>query len=128
MLVLKKFKQGVWFDYPKYSGVKFKIKPASPSDLSNIISKIRTKVPIKINENVDFIDDVDKLVLAKEFFNYVLEEYAGITLEIDDGSTPSNDDIKEALYDNTEIKEFILGKANELFEKINSELEKEVKN
>lgn len=135
MLVLKRFTNGVWFDFPDYPGVKFKIKPATPSSLGKLVSKIRTKVSVKVEkedenneDDINYVDDVDKIVLAFDIFNYVLEEYKGIKLETDDKSEPTDKEIREVLYDNTKIKTFILDKANELFEKTSNELESEVKN
>ena len=110
---LKRYKEGVWFDV--CDGVRVKVRPIYHSQVAKIMNKHRKKVIA--GDRV--VDDYDEAAIAFEIFNYTLEEFEGIE---------ADGDVREAIFDNDPLREFISEKAGMLKEKYEKEFEEDLKN
>lgn len=120
MLKLKRFDKGIWYDVPKLKGVRVKIRPASHGKVTEIITKYRKKVDVGDR----LIDDFDEAQISLDLFKYILEDFEGIECEDD----LTEEEMKEVIYDYDYLREFISEKSGELREKVQKELEEDLKN
>ena len=120
MLKLKRFDKGVWCDVPGLDGVKVKVRPASHKKIAEIMSAHKRK----IDTGKELIDEVDEAGFALDLFRYILEDFDGIECE----EELSKDEMKDIIYDYDDLREFISQKSGELREKIQKELEEDLKN
>ncbi len=131
MLKLKRFEEGVWEDYPGFPGVRFKIRPITLSKAMELRSKVRRKIyvmgPSEIDPSIikpQLVDDVDDGEFSWSIFDQALEAWEGI--EVDGSPTP--EEIKKAIFDHEELREFILARARKQVEDEQASLEQERKN
>lgn len=136
MLKLKRFDVGVWFDWPKAPNVRLKIKPLYGKKLLELRNeskqgKVAVEMPIPDLENpkrnkIEIVDDYNDLTYEWKMFLYCLEDWEGITLEGD--IEPKKEEILEAIFNNVEMRRFIISKAFEVMVSENRKLEEELKN
>ena len=126
MLKLKRFDEGVWFDFPLDSGVKFKIRAMTPKKLIDLREKSkRGKIAVsKSNGLTDIVDDFDDAALNAEIFAWMLEDWKGFEFE----GTPSSDEIKGIIFEHMAFREFIMDKSYDLFKTESQRIETELKN
>lgn len=120
MLKLKRFDKSIWYNVPKLNGVRVKVRAASHAKTAEIISKFRKKVDI----GDKLTDDFDEARIAIELFKHILDDFEGIECEDD----LTKDEIKEVIYDYDYLRDFISEKSGELRDKIQAELEEDLKN
>lgn len=122
-LKLKRFSEGRWFKYLDDS--RFKIRATQPKQYLEFREKTKTKVRVENSDGTSsFIDDYNEALLYWKVFEYVLEDWEKIEVE---GAT-TREEIKEAIFNNKDARDFISTKSNEMFSEINSNLEGELKN
>ena len=123
-LKLKRFNEGVWFDYP--AGGRFKIRPLGPKDYLTIREASRKgKIAVfKGSSQFEIVDDYDEAKFFWATFSYMLQAWEGI--EVDGAST--DDEIREAIFNDKDIRDFITDKANEIFLNAQQSMEEESKN
>jgi len=122
-LHLKRYSEGVWFDYS--GGGRFKIRPLGPKDYLTLRETTRRKLAIsKPDGGFEIVDDYDEAKFFWNSFSYMLEKWEGIEV---DGAT-NDDEIREAIFNDREIRDFITEKANEIFLTTQRKLEEESKN
>jgi predicted HTH domain antitoxin len=124
MLDLKRFKEGVWVDYE--AGVRVLIKPLSKYDLVHIRSKCKRKIMVDGADGTQIVDDVDNGVFSAEVLKTCVLDTEGISVA--GLKKPDREDLIVAIYQNDRLRDFILGKAAEIFEAENAVLEQELKN
>ena len=121
MLKLKRFSEGAWFDYPE--GGKFKIRPLLPKDLLELREKTRSKIAIRnISGGQDIIDDFDEGKLNVLIFRHLLEDWK----EVDAEGAP--DEIRDAIFNDSDLREWVTARAMELAAKYDKAFEDESKN
>lgn len=121
MLKLKRFSEGVWFDYP--GGGKFKIRPLLPKDFIEIREQTRRKIAIKnVSGGQEIIDDYEEGRLNLLLFRFIVEDWKEIEA---DGS---QEEIKDTIFNNAPLRDWIADKSNDLREKISENFEEESKN
>ncbi len=122
-LKLKRFSEGIWFDYS--DGAKFKIRPIQPKDYLDLREKSKAKVRVdKPDGTFDFIDNYNDASFYWEVFQYILEDWNEVEVE----GASGKDQIKEAIFNDRDARDFISSKSNEMFSKVHSDLEGELKN
>lgn len=136
MLKLKRFKQGEWFDYPGSIGVRLRIRPIQSTTGLELQSKIRTTITREVSSPRNpsrkipiVLEDVDSNKLAWEIFDYMLEDFEGISME-DEAGQPIVDkaEIKRQLFSVAQVRDFITDKAEGLTEAGVKQWEDETKN
>jgi hypothetical protein len=121
MLKLKRFSEGVWFDYPE--GGKFKIRPLLPKDFLELREQTRHKIAIKnIHGTQDIVDDYDESKLNLLLFRYMIEDWKEIEAE------GNPDEIRDSMFNNTRLRDWISDRSRELGSKISDSFEEESKN
>ena len=121
MLKLKRFSEGVWYDYP--GGGKFKIRPLLPKDFIELREQTRRKVAIKgISGNQEIVDDYDEGKLNLLLFRYMIEEWKEVEVE------GSPDDARDVMFNNTGLRDWIADRSRELGLKVSEAFEDESKN
>jgi len=136
MLKLKRFSSGQWFDYPKASGVRLLIRPLQLSSGLSIRSKIRGTIPTDVKDPKTqksvtvLMEDVDTGRFSWEIFDYMLVDFEGIQIEGEDGKTieVSKSELKIAIFDDTNLRDFVSEKSEWLRDNGAQKLEDEVKN
>jgi hypothetical protein len=136
MLKLKRFTSGQWFDYPKAEGVKFKIRPLHLSMGLTLRSKIRDKIATEVPDlkskrsTTVLMEDIDSGKFTWEVFNYILEDFEGISIEDNDGNPigSTKEELKQAIFDDPGCQKFISEKSEWLRGESEEKLGKEVKN
>lgn len=123
MLKLKRFSEGVWFDYPE--GGRLKIRPLSPKDYLTLREKSRKgKVAVKkYDGSSEIVDDYDESQFFWSTFCYMLEDWQDIEEE---GRT--KDQVREDIFNNKGLRDFITEKANESYLNEQIKFEDELKN
>ena len=126
MLKLKRFSEGVWFNYPNDPDVRLKIRGVTPRNFMDIHEKSKIgKVPVRKDDGkLDYIDDYDNARLTWLFFDWMLQEWEGITV---DGAV-LKDEIKEAIFNDMRLRDFISDKASEVYSVESDKVESELKN
>jgi hypothetical protein len=137
MLKLK-LKKGVWVDYPNAVGVKLKIRPFSFSESLKILAEIKEKrvvenFPINPRDpskrGPQVVDDYNDGLFVRESFDSRLEGWEGIEIEPEeDGTSLGPKEIKQALFDNDALREFVFKKSRELADEEVVQEEEERKN
>ncbi len=123
-LKLKRFSEGVWFDYP--AGGKFKVRPVQPKDYLDLREQAKAgKISVsKPDGQMEYLDNYNEASFFWKVFQYILEDWAEVEVE---GAT-TKDEIREAIFNERDLRDFISTKANELFSKFHSDLEGDLKN
>ena len=126
MIKLKRFEKGEWLSVPGLNGVRVKIRPITLSKSASIISQFKRKVVVDgdVEEALKIATDYDEYAAALAIFNYILEDFEGIEVE----GNPSEDEQREAIYDNDFLREFITESAASLRDDAQTELDKDIKN
>lgn len=124
MLKLKRFSEGVWFDFPR--GGRFKIRPLCPKDYLDLREQSKTgKISVvKPDGSWEIVDNYDEARFFWKIFTHQLEDWADII--VDGASTP--DEIKETIFNEREIRDWITEKSSEIYVKEQGKLEDELKN
>jgi hypothetical protein len=124
LLKLKRFGEGVWFDYPE--GGRFKIRAITPKrylEISEVCKK--GKQIIKNTENEDqIVDDFNESQRAWLIFSEAVQEYDA--LDSVPGSTP--DQIREDIFNNRDLRDWIMDRASQVFKAEEKAVEGELKN
>lgn len=123
-LKLKRFNEGIWFDYP--AGGKFKIRPLQPKDYFDLRedSKVGKLLISKPDGQTEYVDNYNEALFYWKVFKRILEDWAEVEVE---GAT-TKDEIRETIFNNHTLRDFISDRSNELSAKINADLEDELKN
>ena len=122
-LKLKRFSEGVWFDY--LAGAKFKIRPIQPKDFLDLREKSKAKVRVdKPDGTFDFVDNYNEASFFWGVFKYILEDWSDVEVE----GTSDKEQVKEAIFNDKDARDFISAKSNEMFSKLHSGFEGELKN
>ena len=111
MLRLKRFSEGVWFDYPK--GGRFKIRPILPKDYLDIREKCKRGK-----------DDYNEAEITFKIFEWMLEAWEDI--EIENATTPEQ--VRETIFNHMDIANWIGEKSREISQKEQDKLDGELKN
>ena len=134
---LKRFKEGVWVDYPKAKEVRFKIRPVTFSQSLSILSEVKEKrVVVDYPDSKDpskkgpqIVDDYKDGAFLWKMFDQALEAWDGITVDQDEGEAPLGPmEIKKVIFDNNDVREFIFESARNLLEAQGKKEEEERKN
>ncbi len=136
MWKLKKFSEGVWFDYPEVKGVRLKIKPIQTADIMLIQSRIRRSIPTEVpipgdptRTVITLMEDMDYGKLSFETFCAVLEDFEGITGEDEKGNIINDKlEIKRMLFGERKVRDFISQKSESLLAGVDQRVEEELKN
>jgi hypothetical protein len=123
-LKLKRFNEGIWFDYP--AGGRFKIRPLQPKDYFDLReqSKAGKLVVSKPDGQPEYVDNYNEALFFWKVFQRILEDWADIEVE---GAT-TKDEVKETIFNNHALRDFISDRSNELSAKTNIDFEEELKN
>lgn len=123
MLKLKRFSEGVWFDYPE--GGKFKIRAITPYHFLKIREQCKRKMIIKNPDGENqIIDDYDDAKLSWLLFDYVLEDFS----EVEVDGNPSKPEVKEIIFNDRVIRDWIMEQGNQVFKAEENRLSGELKN
>lgn len=136
MLKLKRYSIGQWFDYPKAPGVKLLIRPLHLTTGLNLRSKVRSRVVMdvvdpKTNKSVStLMEDIDSGLFSWEVFNYMLQDFEGISMTDDKDKIVEvpKDEMKRAIFDDPDLRDFVGEKSEFLREQGSQKLEGELKN
>ena len=122
-LKLKRFSEGVWYDY---RGARFKIRAATPRDYLRLQDQTTEgKVAVTLPDGTTQIVDNDKKgMFYWKIFDYILEDFSDVELE----GTTNKEEIKEGIFNEKDIRDFIMDKSNALSAKLNADLDEELKN
>ena len=133
---LKRFDEAIVYDYPKISGVRFKIRPLTYKIILDIrartkVGKVAVELPFPDMDNpgrnqIQIVDNYDDSKFEWETFKYVLQGWEGI--KIGEGLNPTNDQILESIFNNRKMRRFIINTATSAFQVENEILEEELKN
>ncbi len=123
-LKLKRFSEGVWFDYQ--DGARFKVRAATASDYLRLQDQSSEgKVAVTLPDGSTQIVDNDKRgKLYWKVFDYILEDFSDVEVE----GTTDKAEIKEGIFNDREARDFIMEKSNQLASKLHEDLEQELKN
>lgn len=126
MLKLKRFNEGVWYDFPSDPSVKFKIRAMTPKKLIELKEKSKKgKIAVlKPGGYTEVIDDNDDALLNSEIFAWMLEDYKGIEF---DGNI-SDGEFKDIIFNHVQFRDFITDKSYDLFKLESQRIETELKN
>lgn len=123
MLKLKRFKEGIWTEYPNAVGVRLKIRPVVFSQSLDILAEIKEKKVIDdypidpkdlTKRGPQVIDDYESGVFLTKMFDRALEAWEGIEVELEEGEVaPGPVELKKILFDNDPLREFVFQKARE---------------
>lgn len=122
-LKLKRFNEGIWVDY---LGGKFKIRSATPADylrLQDMATEGKVSVTLP-DGTFQIVDNDKKGKFYRSIFDYVLEDFSDVEV---DGTTDKKE-IREALFNDKQMRDFIMDTTNALSERLNADLEQELKN
>ncbi len=125
LLKLKRFSEGVWFDYPE--GGKFKIRTVSPKRYLEIQEQCKTgkKQILKNPSGEDeIVDDFDKAKLSWLVFCEAVELWEEI--DVVPGSTDLQ--IREDIFNNRLLRDWIIDRAMQIFKAQEKAVEGELKN
>jgi len=126
MLKLKRFDEGVWYEWPSDPQIKLKIRPITPKKLLDLREKSKKgKVAIILpNGETQIIDDSNEAKVNWECFSWMVEDWQGIEFDGD----PSMDEKKEIIFNHVSLRDFISDKAAEIYQVETSKIEQELKN
>ena len=123
MLKLKRFSEGVWFDYPK--GGRFKIRAATPKHYLDYRQQNKKKVAVeKPGGGFEIVEDIDEAAVMWEVLNYCLQEWS----EVEVDGTIDQKEIKESILNNVELQNWIIEKSQQVATGEEKEFEGELKN
>jgi len=124
MLKLKRFSEGVWFDYPL--GGRFKIRAVTPKNYLDLREKAKTgkSTITNLRGEQEIIDTYDEARFYWLIFIHMLEAWEGIEIE---GAT-TEEEIKETIFNDALLRDWIGDKSREIFSQKNDEFEEELKN
>ena len=125
MLHLKRFDEGVWFDWPEAEGVRLKIKPLSQKEMIEIRSKVRRKVAILIDGKNEIIDDYDESAALWKMFCLSLQEWEGISFDKKD---PTREEMLLTIFEHDGIRNFVFEKSRWVTVKLEEKFQDELKN
>lgn len=135
MFALKRYSQGTWYPWLA-NGVRFKVRPLSNKKILELRSESkRGKVAVEMptedpanpgNHLVKIVDDYNDYQYEWKMFCHCLEDWEGITIEGD--LEVSKEEIRDGIFNNSEMRMFILQKSLELVESENKKVEEELKN
>lgn len=121
MLKLKRFSEGVWYDYP--DGGRFKIRPLLPKDFIELRELTRHKIAIKNIHGVqEIIDDYDDGKLNILLFKFIVEDWKDVEVE------GNPDEVRDILFNNSMLRDWISDRSRELGTKVSGAFEEESKN
>lgn len=121
-LKLKRFDEGVWFDYP--AGGRFKVRPATPKKYLEIREQSKKgKVVIRDGKR-EIVDDYDESQIVFRVFEWMLEDWQDVT--VDGASTP--DQIRESIFNDMDISNWVGDRSRELAEQQQAKFDGELKN
>lgn len=126
MLKLKRFDEGVWYEWPSDPQIKLKIRPITPKKLLDFREKSKKgKIAIILpNKETQIMDDTNEAKTNWECFMWMLEDWQGIEFDGD----PSTEEKKEIIFNHLSLRDFISDKAAEIFQTETSKIEGELKN
>jgi len=119
-LKLKRFEEGKWYDFQKYEGVRFKIRALSRKDI------VQCWAYAKQGGDGKAMEEADRGLLAWEGFKKALLAWEGVELPKD--SKPTRDQILEALFEDSDIVNFVAEKCYDSSEAEQGKLEAELGN
>ena len=135
---LKRFKEGVWVNYPKAVEVRFKVRPISFSSSLDVLNQVKEKKVIEgwpidpkdaSKKGPQVIDDFDNGAFLWKMFDRALEEWDGID------SIPEGEEIplaplevKRLIFDDDGMREFIFKTGRDLVGQEEKQQEEERKN
>jgi len=123
---IKRHTKGVRVQYPKASEVFLTIRPTYFSESMNFLEgakekrvmldfPIDPKDPSKKGPHI--IDNYKEGAFLWEAFDHALESWEGIDVEQDEGEAPLGPkEVKKVLYDDTDLREFVMKTSRELAE------------
>lgn len=113
---LKRFKEGIWINYPKSEEVRFKIRPSSFTATMELLQEVKEKKVIESppdpkdssKKGTQIVDDYRDGAFLWKMFDRALEAWEGID-PIPEGETEPLPpiEIKKLIYDNDAMREFI---------------------
>ena len=125
MLKLKRFDEGVWFDYQP--GLRIRIKPISKWDMVHVRSRSKRKLIIQGADGPSsIVDDYDQGLFMLELFKICLLDWEG--LSFDGKGKPDKEEAIRAIFEEEELRDFILKKGLMAFDSELTRLEEELKN
>jgi hypothetical protein len=126
MLKLKRFDEGVWYDWPNDPQIRLKIRAITPKKLLDLREKSKKgKIAISLpNGETQIIDDNSESRVNWECFCWMLEDWQGIEFE----GSPSMEEKKEIIFNHTQLRDFISDKSSEIFQTETAKIEAELKN
>ncbi len=124
LLKLKRFGEGVWFDYPE--GGKFKIRAITPKHFLEFREKSKKgKQIIKNTADEDqIVDNYDDALMAWLIFDYALAEWSDLEVE----GAANKDEIMEAVFNDRLLRDWIMERASQVFKTEEKAVEGELKN
>lgn len=123
MLKLKRFSEGIWFDYPK--GGRFKIRAATPKHYLDFRQQNRKKIAIPLPEGkFEIIEDIDESKVMWEILNYCLQEWSDVEVE----GTTDPKEIKDSILNSADIQNWIIERSQEIAKGEEQKFEDELKN
>jgi hypothetical protein len=137
MLKLKQ-KKGIWIDYPNAVGVRLKIRPVYFSESLRLLDDTKEKVVVDnfpldpkdaSKRGPQVVDNYDDGEFLQRSFDRALEAWEGIEIEQEEGEPALGPkEIKQVLFDNDALRDFVFKKARELVEAESKQQEEERKN
>jgi hypothetical protein len=135
----RKSTEGVWMDYPDAKDVSFKIRPAPGfTEAMGMLDSSKTKIwvpdapldPVDLSKKgPSMLDAYSDGAFLWRSFDRALEDWKGIDFEVGPGeAVPSKEEVKHAIYDDDNARNFILKQSRQLLEDQNKKLEEERKN
>jgi hypothetical protein len=121
MMKLKRFDEGIWYDY--FDGVRLKVKPLNRKDVLDFRAKVKHKLSIDVAGEQKIIDDFNEADFIWAIFKNSLEDWTGIFTD-DAGTKARHEDI----FNDDNLREFIFQKANDSYKKMEESVGVELKN
>src|SRR3972149_8369864 len=96
MLKLKRFDEGVWYEWPNDPQIKLKIRPITPKKLLDFREKSKKgKIAIVLpSGETQIVDDNNEAKVNWECFSWMVEDWQGIEFD----GNPSMDEKKEIIF------------------------------
>ena len=126
MLKLKRFDEGVWYEWPNDPQIKLKIRPITPKKLLDFREKSKKgKIAIVLpSGETQIVDDNNEAKVNWECFSWMVEDWQGIEFD----GNPSMDEKKEIIFNHISLRDFISDKAAEIYQTETLKIEGELKN
>lgn len=128
MLKLKRFNEGIWYDFPNHPGVKLKIKSVSKKDILDIRAMVKRKMAVKSDGHFEIVDDYDEASFVWELFRTSLEEWQGISIDQVSDLKLEREDYLLAMFENDDLRKFVFEKTDEGSRIESQKLSDELKN